>query len=50
MGDGESICFWSDIWIDDGTLRVRFPLIFTIVRDKDSSVKEVFNEGEGRRE
>jgi len=34
LGDGDSILFWEDKWVENGVLRVLFPRIFNISSSK----------------
>lgn len=37
------------MWIDEGTLKNRFPQLFTIAKYKEISVKDAYRDGEGGR-
>ncbi|PWA51809.1 reverse transcriptase domain, Reverse transcriptase zinc-binding domain protein [Artemisia annua] len=34
LGDGSSLNFWGDLWLGDTPLRVRYPNLFNLERDK----------------
>nr|GEY81758.1 RNA-directed DNA polymerase, eukaryota, reverse transcriptase zinc-binding domain protein [Tanacetum cinerariifolium] len=38
VGDGHNTRFWYDSWVFDQPLRVRFPRLFTLETDKESTV------------
>jgi hypothetical protein len=38
MENGEKICFWTDWWVGDAPLAVRFPRLYDISCNKDISV------------
>jgi hypothetical protein len=38
IGDGNSTSFWSEVWIGNQTLQLRFPRIFSIANHKDGTV------------
>lgn len=40
VGNGKRVRFWKDIWCDSASFKDRFPLIFAIAKNKDSSVFE----------
>nr|GEX54670.1 RNA-directed DNA polymerase, eukaryota [Tanacetum cinerariifolium] len=41
-GDGHNIRFWYDFWVFDQPLRVRFPRLFALETDKESTVASKF--------
>ncbi|XVF38655.1 hypothetical protein REPUB_Repub20aG0121200 [Reevesia pubescens] len=47
LGSGDRINFWSDDWVEYGTLKSRFPRIFALAIKKVGKVNEfgVWNEG-----
>lgn len=42
LGDGTTVTFWEDLWSEQ-VLAVRFPSLFSFVRNKNISVNEVMN-------
>jgi hypothetical protein len=38
VGDGSHISFWHDWWCGDRSLKQCFPVLFSIVRNKDAMV------------
>ncbi|KAL4283563.1 hypothetical protein GQ457_16G029270 [Hibiscus cannabinus] len=40
VGDGQSISFWSDIWLGDTPLKIKFPRIFALSRNKMGMIAE----------
>nr|KAJ0226344.1 hypothetical protein LSAT_V11C100032810 [Lactuca sativa] len=38
VGDGRSTCFWSDVWIGDMALNLRFNRIFRLDRNSNTSI------------
>jgi hypothetical protein len=38
LGDGSWIRFWHDQWYGDMTLKVEFLVLYSIAREKDTSV------------
>jgi len=38
VGNGESTHFWSDVWVGDVSLRVRFPRLFDLSVSQEESV------------
>jgi hypothetical protein len=42
LQDGKKIRFWKDLWIGDIALKVQYPNLFNIVRQKIETVAEVF--------
>ena len=40
IGDGKSTRFWDDIWLGDSSLKVQFPRIYELERDKSALVHE----------
>ncbi|MCH91770.1 LINE-1 reverse transcriptase like [Trifolium medium] len=47
IGNGEKTRFWSDVWIGNRPLCVRYPRLFLASLQKDDSVKELWGELEG---
>jgi hypothetical protein len=43
LGNGVHTSFWIDIWVDDISLKDRFPRLFSISTQKEASVAEVWN-------
>jgi hypothetical protein len=40
VGDGSLISFWHDWWCGDSSLKLCFPVLFSIVRNKDAMVDD----------
>jgi hypothetical protein len=40
VGDGSFISFWHDWWCGDSSLKQCFPVLFSIVRNKDAMVDD----------
>jgi hypothetical protein len=40
VGDGSLISFWHDWWCEDSSLKQCFPVLFSIVRNKDAMVDD----------
>jgi hypothetical protein len=38
VGDGSDISFWHDWWCGDRYLKQYFPVLFSIVRNKDATM------------
>jgi hypothetical protein len=38
LQDGKEIRFWEDTWLGDTTLKVQYPNLFNIVRQKSAIV------------
>ncbi|GAU34029.1 hypothetical protein TSUD_16170 [Trifolium subterraneum] len=50
VGDGNSTCFWSSLWIGEAPLSVVFPRLFSLSNHKTSMVREFYDQqGESRR-
>ena len=47
VGNGENTCVWSDVWIGDESLRLRFPRLFDLSLCKDESVARMCQLGWG---
>ncbi|EOY20792.1 Uncharacterized protein TCM_012134 [Theobroma cacao] len=45
VGNGETICFWFDKWIDDIPLASKFPRLFSLAVDKDMRVLDACQNG-----
>jgi hypothetical protein len=43
LQDGKEIRFWEDTWLGNTTLKVQYPNLFNIVRQKSATVAEVFS-------
>ncbi|OMO52856.1 hypothetical protein COLO4_36939 [Corchorus olitorius] len=41
VGNGKNIKFWSDHWIGDGPLNLKFPRIFSLAVDKDARIVDL---------
>ncbi|PNX95580.1 F-box family protein [Trifolium pratense] len=41
IGNGASTCFWSDLWIGDSLLYVKFPRLFSLSLQKEAKVREL---------
>ncbi|MCI22479.1 pantothenate synthetase, partial [Trifolium medium] len=47
IGNGANTCFWSDLWIGDSLLCVKFPRLFSLSLQKEAKVRELVSvEGE----
>lgn len=46
IGDGRSIAFWTDEWVDGKSLKNLFPRIFSIILQKEETLAEVFQRKE----
>ena len=40
-GDGKTIRFWEDNWVDDQSLQQKYPRLYMLSLCKDKTVKEV---------
>ena len=40
IGDGKSTLFCDDIWLGDSSLKVQFPRVYAIERDKSALVQD----------
>ena len=47
MGDGVKVKFWNDLWCDDMPLKVAYPKLFSIARDREASVAALMSFGNG---
>jgi hypothetical protein len=43
LQDEKEIRFWEDTWLGDTALKVQYPNLFNIVRQKSATVAEVFS-------
>lgn len=43
IGDGRSVCFWDDLWLDDEVLIHKYPRLALFARSDDISVYEVMH-------
>jgi mannosylglycoprotein endo-beta-mannosidase len=41
LGNGQSIYFWKDVWLEDQRLNVKFPRLFGISIQKDSLISDI---------
>ena len=41
VGDGKTIRFWEDNWVDDQSLQQKYPRLYMLSLCKDKTVKEV---------
>ena len=44
--NGRNTLFWDDTWISDVPLRLLFPRVFNLCRDKSATVNQCFADGE----
>ena len=42
VGDGSTVTFWEDLWSDE-IMATKFPVLFSFVRNNNSSVQELLN-------
>ncbi|XP_042983287.1 uncharacterized protein LOC122312690 [Carya illinoinensis] len=42
MGNGQRINFWHDVWVGDTALKAVYPTIFSIAREKDAMVADLW--------
>jgi hypothetical protein len=42
VGNGSQIRFWEDRWLGDQPLKIKFPVLFNIVRKKQDSMANIF--------
>jgi hypothetical protein len=40
VGNGSRICFWQDVWCGEMALKLSFPKLYSIARDKDALVSD----------
>ena len=45
VGNGRDTLFWYDRWLGDVSLRVKFPRLFDLAVEKESSVEDMWRRG-----
>ena len=43
MGNGGSTSFWTDPWIENTTLALKYPLLYQLFHSKKATIKETWN-------
>lgn len=41
---GRSVFFWEDVWLGDTPLKTQFPYLYSICRDNDATVSQLYSE------
>lgn len=45
VGEGSHIYFWKDTWVDNCSLKIRFPSLFAICNQQEVTVYQIASEG-----